>query len=41
MSIKGDIGAKKIIELNKNKIFNFETNDKAVTINFNTQDKFI
>lgn len=41
MTIKGDIGAKKILELNKNKIFNFETNDKAVIINFNTQDKFI
>ena len=40
IDISGDIGAKKILELNKNKLFNLETNDKNVIKNFNTQDSF-
>ena len=40
VTIQGDIGAKKILELNKNKLFNLETNDKNIIKNFNTQDSF-
>ena len=40
MTIQGDIGAKKILELNKNKLLNLETNDENVIKNFNTQDSF-
>ena len=40
ISIKGDLGAKKIIKSNKNKVLNLETNDQGVTIDFNTQDSF-
>ena len=40
LSIQGDAGAKKILELNKDKVFNLETNNQTITINFNTQDKF-
>ena len=40
MTIQGDIGAKKILELNKNKLFNLETNDENIIKNFNTQDSF-
>ena len=41
MTIQGDVGAKKILELNKNKILNIETNDKGVSTDFNTEDNFI
>ena len=40
MSITGDIGAKKILELNKDKILNFEVNDQSIIKNFNTLDDF-
>ena len=41
MSIEGDVGAKKILEVNKDKILNIETNDQSITKNFNTLDNFI
>ena len=40
MAIEGDIGAKKILELNKDKILNIETNDQSIAKNFNTPDNF-
>ena len=39
-TVQGDIGAKKILELNENKLLNLETNDKNVIKNFNTKDSF-
>ena len=40
MTIEGDIGAKKILELNKDKILNIETNNQSIIKNFNTLDNF-
>ena len=40
MTIQGDFGAKKILELNKNKLLNLETNDENIIKNFNAQDSF-
>ena len=40
MSIDGDAGAKKILELNKDKILNLEINDQGVAKGFNTQIDF-
>ena len=40
MTIDGDVGAKKILELNKDKILNIETNDQGTTRNFNTLNDF-
>jgi len=40
MTIQGDVGAKKILELNKDKILDIETNDQAITKNFNTLSDF-
>ena len=40
MNITGDVGAKKILELNKDKILNLEINDKSITKGFNTKDDF-
>ena len=40
MNIEGDAGAKKILELNKDKILNIETNDQGITKNFNKLDNF-
>ena len=40
MVITGDVGAKKILELNKDKILNLEINDQSVNKSFNTQDDF-
>ena len=40
MSIDGDAGAKKILELNKDKILNLEINDQGVAMGFNTQIDF-
>ena len=40
ITIQGDIGAKKIFELNKNNLLNLETYDENVIKNFNTQDSF-
>ena len=39
-NITGDVGAKKILELNKNKILNLEINDQGVVRGFNTQKDF-
>ena len=40
MNIEGDVGAKKILELNIDKILNIETNDQGITKNFNKLDNF-
>ena len=40
MTIEGNVGAKKILELNKDKILNIETNDQSITKNFNTLYNF-
>ena len=40
MNISGDAGAKKILELNKDKILNLEINDQSITKGFDTQDNF-
>ena len=40
MNISGDSGAKRIFELNKNKILNVETNDQSITKGFDTQANF-
>ncbi len=40
LNISGDIGAKKILELNKDKILNVEINDQSITKGFNTQCDF-
>ena len=40
MNIAGDVGAKKILELNKDKILNLEINDHSIVKGFNTQDDF-
>ena len=40
MGITGDVGAKKILELNKDKILNLEINEQSVTKAFNTQNDF-
>ena len=40
MKIKGDVGAKKILELNKDKILNLEINNQSVIKGFNTQEDF-
>ena len=38
--IRGDVGAKKILELNKDKILNLEINNQSITKGFNTQGDF-
>ena len=40
LDIKGDVGAKKILELNKDKILNLEINDQSIVKGFNTQGDF-
>ena len=40
MDITDDVGAKKILELNKEKILNLEINDQSITKGFDTQDDF-
>ena len=40
MKVQGDIGAKKILELNKDKILNIETNNIFITKNFNIRENF-
>ncbi len=40
INISGDVGAKKILELNKDKILNLEINDQSIVNGFNTQDDF-
>ena len=41
MTIQGDVGAKKILELNKNKILNVEVGNQSIRKDFNTKDDFI
>ena len=40
MKIDGDIGAKKILQKNKEKVFNLHINDKAIISDFNTPESF-
>ena len=40
MNISGDYGAKRILELNKDKILNVETNDQSISKGFDTQANF-
>ena len=40
LDIKGDVGAKKILELNKAKILNLEINDQCIARGLNSQDDF-
>ena len=40
MDTTGDVGAKKILELNKDKILNLEINDQSITKGFNTRGDF-
>ena len=40
LDIRGDVGAKKILELNKDKILNLEINDQSISKGFNTQGDF-
>ena len=40
MKVQEDIGAKMILESNKDKVFNLETNNVSVTKNFNTKESF-
>ena len=41
MTIQGDVGAKKILELNKDKILNLEIDNQGIRKDFNTKDDFI
>ena len=40
LNISGDVGAKKILELNKDKILNLEIGDQGIARSFDTQDDF-
>ena len=40
INIEGDNGAKKIINMHKNKIFYLETNSPSIIQDFNTQENF-
>ena len=40
MTIQGDVGAKKILELNKDKISKVIIEDKGITKDFNTREDF-
>ncbi len=40
MGIKGDLGAKEILEKNKEFVFCFETNNQSILKNYNTADSF-
>ena len=41
MSIEGDVGAKKIIESNKDKVLNIKISDKNITKDFDIKKNFI
>ena len=41
MTLQGDVGAKKILELNKSKILNVDISDQSIKKDFNTKDDFI
>jgi len=40
-NVKGDMGAKKIIDMKKQKIFELETRDQSIIQNYNTKDSFV
>ena len=40
MTIEGDAGAKKILQLNKDKILDIKTNDQSIIKNYNFQNDF-
>ena len=40
LNITGDVGAKKILELNKDKILNIEINNINITKDFNIRENF-
>ena len=40
MNIEGDVGAKKILLLNKDKILDIKTNDQSIMKNYNSQHDF-
>jgi molybdenum cofactor cytidylyltransferase len=40
MTVQGDSGAKMILQLNEDKVFNFETSNENVVKNFNTIESF-
>ena len=40
LDIRGDVGAKKILESNKDKILNLEINDQSISESFNAKDDF-
>ena len=40
MTLQGDIGAKQILEIHKDKLLNVEINDQGITKDFNTKDNF-
>ena len=40
IGITGDVGAKKILKLNKDKILNLKISDQGITRGFDTQDNF-
>ena len=40
MNITGDVGAKKILEINKDKVLNLEINDQGITKDFNSSENF-
>ena len=40
ISIKGDVGAKKILELSKDKTLNLNINNQSILKGFNTQEDF-
>ena len=40
VEIAGDVGAKNILDKNREKIFNFEINNEAILKNYNTLDSF-
>ena len=40
LDIRGDVGAKKILDLNKDKILNLEIDDQSITKGFDTKDNF-
>ena len=40
MSISGDVGAKQILKLNKDKILNLEMNDQSIIKGFDSQENF-
>ena len=40
MSINGDMGAKKILEINKDKTLYIEINDQCISKDFNTKADF-